>query len=114
VGEGGKSLSGGQRQRIGLARALYGDPTLVVLDEPNSNLDALGEAALADAIRVLKQQGKTCIIVTHKVNILSLADRILVLKDGTVSEYGARDSVLKPISRGRALPVYPVPQVASS
>ncbi|MCF4130236.1 type I secretion system permease/ATPase [Methylobacterium sp. SyP6R] len=96
VGEGGSALSGGQRQRIGLARAIYGDPALVVLDEPNSNLDALGEAALAQALEVLKGRGTTCVLITHKANVLTLADYILVLKDGTVSRFGTRDEVLTP------------------
>ncbi|KMO36711.1 hypothetical protein VQ03_20125 [Methylobacterium tarhaniae] len=96
VGEGGSALSGGQRQRIGLARAIYGDPALVVLDEPNSNLDAVGEAALAQALEVLKGRGTTCVLITHKANVLTLADYILVLKDGTVSRFGTRDEVLTP------------------
>ena len=96
VGESGGALSGGQRQRIGLARAIYGHPALVVLDEPNSNLDALGEAALAQALQVLRERGTTCVLITHKANVLTLCDYILVLKDGTVSRFGTRDEVLTP------------------
>ncbi|MGE7417332.1 type I secretion system permease/ATPase [Methylobacterium tarhaniae] len=96
VGEGGSALSGGQRQRIGLARAIYGDPALVVLDEPNSNLDAVGEVALAGVLQALKERGTTCVLITHKANVLTLADHILVLKDGTVSKFGTRDEVLTP------------------
>src|SRR5260370_632816 len=74
IGEGGQTLSGGQRQRVGLARALFGKPAIVVLDEPNANLDSTGESALVAAIRYLKQAGSTGIFVTHKTNMLTLAD----------------------------------------
>lgn len=94
VGGGGRSLSGGQRQRIGLARAVYGAPALVVLDEPNANLDSLGEGALAETVSALKASATTCMIITHKANILTLADYVLVLKDGTVSKFGPRDEVM--------------------
>lgn len=104
VGEGGSSLSGGQRQRIGLARALYGNPSLVVLDEPNANLDAQGEAALAIAVAALKRRGATTFIITHKANILNLADKILVLTDGRVSAFGPRDEIFPKITGPRAVP----------
>ncbi|BAF71301.1 type I secretion system permease/ATPase [Sulfurovum sp. NBC37-1] len=94
VGVGGMALSGGQKQRIGLARALYGNPKIVVLDEPNSNLDDAGEYALTMALRVMKEKGITVIFVTHKQNILSLADKLLVLNDGKTVYYDEREKVM--------------------
>ena len=94
IGEAGSLLSGGQRQRIGLARAMYGDPTVVVLDEPNSNLDDVGEAALVNAVQDLKQQAKTVILITHRMNIIGVADRIMVLNDGRITHYGPAQEIL--------------------
>lgn len=94
MGEAGNLLSGGQRQRIGLARAMYGDPSVVVLDEPNSNLDDVGEAALVKAVQELKAQGKTVFLITHRTHIVGVADRILVLRDGSIQIYGTRDEVI--------------------
>lgn len=94
AGEAGGLLSGGQRQRLGLARAMYGDPALVVLDEPNANLDDVGERALVQAVQDLKAKGKTVFLITHRLNILGVADYLLVLKDGKVAHYGTRDDVL--------------------
>ncbi len=91
VGQAGKLLSGGQRQRLALARALYGSPALLVLDEPNANLDDVGEAALARAIRDLKAAGKTVFMVLHQRNLLALADRVLVLADGRIAQFGKLD-----------------------
>jgi len=90
----GSLLSGGQRQRIGLARAMYGNPSVVVLDEPNSNLDDVGERALAHALHGLKQQGTTVFLIVHRANIANFVDRILVLRDGTVQMYGPRQEVM--------------------
>ena len=98
VGVGGMSLSGGQKQRIGLARALYGDPKIIVLDEPNSNLDDAGEYALAMALRVMKEKKITVIFITHKQNILSLADKLIVLKEGQVVYYDEREKVMEALS----------------
>jgi ATP-binding cassette subfamily C protein EexD len=99
IGAQGGGLSGGQRQRIGLARALYGEPTLIVLDEPNSNLDDVGEKALAAAIHTMKQRGATIFIITHRVNILSQVEKLLVLSQGSLQMYGPRDEVLKALQQ---------------
>ena len=94
IGEGGHALSGGQRQRIGLARALYGKPAYIILDEPNASLDADGEAALLSAIQQLRQDGSTVVLITHKTNILATVDKILVLAHGQVAGFGSRDEIL--------------------
>lgn len=97
VGDGGMFLSGGQRQRVGLARAVYRYPSLVVLDEPNSNLDSLGEKALVSCIEELKRMGKTVVLVTHKTNLLALSDKTLMLMNGTVEKFGpTKDFFQKP------------------
>ena len=95
VGAHGHRLSGGQRQRLGLARALYGDPALVVLDEPNANLDTAGERALLNALAELKRLGRTVLIVAHQPTMLRTADTVLMLKDGLVDGFGPRDEILK-------------------
>jgi len=100
LGDGGSALSGGQKQRIGLARALYGDPALIVLDEPNSNLDDQGEAALAETLRRLKAEKRTVVIITHRMSTLAVADSILVLHEGTVKLHGPRDQVLAALRSG--------------
>ncbi|MET3181772.1 UNVERIFIED_ORG: ATP-binding cassette subfamily C exporter for protease/lipase [Variovorax guangxiensis] len=99
IGDAGHLLSGGQRQRIGLARALYGDPSLIVLDEPNANLDDAGEAALLRAIRELKSRGKTVFLVTHRQGAVAVADRLMVLSDGELTADGPRDAVLASLRR---------------
>jgi ATP-binding cassette subfamily C protein EexD len=95
----GQIVSAGQRQRIGLARALYGDPKIVVLDEPNANLDQDGEAALEWTLRRLERTGHTVIVVTHRRNILALADQILLIRDGQVGMLGPRDQVLAALQK---------------
>ena len=101
MGEAGGLLSGGQRQRIGLARALYGDPALVVLDEPNANLDDEGEAALVRAVNGLKAKGKTVVLISHRPGIIGVADRLLILHEGTVQASGPRDGVLAALQQQR-------------
>jgi ABC-type protease/lipase transport system fused ATPase/permease subunit len=105
IGEGGLTLSGGQRQRIGLARALYGKPAYVILDEPNASLDADGEAALLSAIQQLRQSGCTTVLITHKTNILATVDKILVMAQGQVAGFGNRDEVLSKLLGPRLAPV---------
>lgn len=99
LGEGGGSLSGGQKQRIGLARAMYGYPAIIVLDEPNSNLDDIGEQALVRAIAGLKAAGTTVVLITHRTSIINSVDKLLVLRDGTVSFFGPRDQVLQALAQ---------------
>lgn len=96
------ALSPGQRQRIALARALYGDPRLVVLDEPNSNLDADGEQALLATMRALKEQGVTVVVVAHRPSLLVGVDKVLVLREGNVEAFGPRGEVLQRIVRRAA------------
>jgi ATP-binding cassette subfamily C protein len=104
IGEGGEALSGGQRQRIALARALYGDPFLIVLDEPNSNLDNEGEAALRQAIAGAKARGAIVVLIAHRPSVLSVCDRILVLANGEQKDFGPRDEVWRRISTRVAAP----------
>ncbi|MBG9389801.1 type I secretion system permease/ATPase [Caenimonas aquaedulcis] len=99
VGREGAMLSGGQRQRVGLARAIYGDPVFVVLDEPNSSLDEAGDAALSSAIQQLKSRGTTFVVMTHRTSVLSVADKMLVLRDGQVHAFGPRDDVLAALAK---------------
>ncbi len=109
VGGAGHRLSGGQSQRIGFARALYGDPRLVVLDEPNSNLDGAGEDSLLNALGTLRQEGVTLVIVAHRPSILNGVDKMLVLKgNGTVEAYGPRAEVMAQFAK-RAQPAQPQP-----
>ena len=97
VGESGLMLSAGQRQRVALARALYGDPFLVVLDEPNSNLDAIGDFALANAIKAVRARGGIVVIVAHRPSALNGIDMILALANGQVRSFGPKEDVLKQV-----------------
>lgn len=99
IGDAGTVLSGGQRQRIGLARALFGNPKLVVLDEPNASLDEAGELALLQAVAHLKKNGATVIIITHKVSLLANVDKLLIMQEGTVAVFGPRAGVLAHIAK---------------
>lgn len=99
IGASAGALSGGQRQRVALARAMYDDPSLIVLDEPNSNLDDVGEAALVKAVLDLKAHGKTVVVISHRVSILSAVDKVLVMREGAVALYGPRDQVLTALAQ---------------
>lgn len=99
IGEAGLVLSAGQRQRVALARALYGEPALIVLDEPNASLDDAGDAALAAALRTMKEEKRTVFVMTHRVNLLSVVDAVMVLAAGALRAYGPRDVVLKGLAR---------------
>ncbi len=102
IGDGGAVLSVGTRQRIALARALYGDPKVVVLDEPNSNLDSMGEAALSSALQFLKQKGTTVILITHRQSALQHADRLLVLNSGRIDMIGPTAEVMAKLRENSA------------
>src|SRR5262249_49342646 len=109
IGEHGAALSAGQRQRIALARALYGDPFLVVLDEPNSNLDTEGEAALIRAIKGVRERGGIVIVITHNYNVLAAVDLLLVMSEGKVLAFGPRDRVMRKLVRRSAADAAPRP-----
>jgi len=111
LGDSGAGLSGGQKQRIGLARAVYGLPAVIVLDEPNSNLDDAGEQALLQAITRLKTLKRTLILITHKPNVLTLTDQLLILRDGQLQAFGPTASVLAAPASGQARPAKPAMNV---
>jgi ATP-binding cassette subfamily C exporter for protease/lipase len=121
IGLDGAVLSGGQRQRIALARAVYGDPRLIVLDEPNSSLDEAGEKALLLMLARLKSRGATVVAITHRTGMLPVTDRLLVLREGQVALFGPRDEVLAALKNagdqvrakgaGQTAPATPAPTV---
>lgn len=100
IGEGGTVLSGGQRQRIALARAVYDDPVLLVLDEPNSNLDEAGEQVLVETLNRLKALNKTIFVITHRTPVLAVADKIMILNSGTVQMYGPKQEIMDTVRNG--------------
>jgi ATP-binding cassette, subfamily C, bacterial EexD len=116
LGPAGDQLSGGQRQRIALARALYADPVLLVLDEPNSNLDETGEASLIEAMRQAKAAGRTVIVIAHRASVLTQMDTLIVLRDGAVAMHGPRAEVMPKLLRAASGPSQapPLPSIASS
>ena len=99
IGEGGVVLSAGKRQRVALARALFGDPALIVLDEPNANLDEAGDAALLAALNAMREERRTAIVMTHRPNVVRIADVVMILAGGVVPAYGPRDSVLRKLAQ---------------
>jgi len=109
LGDGGAVLSGGYRQRIGLARAVFGNPSLVVLDEPSSNLDADGDTALTDCVRTLKHRGVTVVIISHRPATIGVVDKILLMREGVAEMFGPRAEVMAKLTR----PV-PVPTIKSA
>ncbi|OUX32863.1 MAG: hypothetical protein CBE20_06780 [Gammaproteobacteria bacterium TMED260] len=104
IGGSGGTLSGGQRQRIGLARAVFGCPPLLILDEPNSNLDDQGEKELVEALRRIKAEGSTIIVITHRTMVLQSVDKILVMKEGAAVSFGPKDQVLASLMGPAAIP----------
>ena len=123
IGAGGASLSGGQRQRIGFARAIYDNPVLVVLDEPNSNLDDQGEASLVNAIKLLKENNTTIILITHRPSILQVTNKIAVIKQGVLELYGDSKEILEKMAAASkqtaapkqvSKPTTPMPKISLS
>ncbi len=114
IGAGGGVLSGGQRQRIGLARAVYGEPKLIVLDEPNSNLDDVGDAALGAALAKLKEKGTTLIVISHRTTILSSVDKLMFLRDGMIADFGDTKTVIENLQKAQAPVPAPKPKTVTT
>lgn len=103
IGLEGSSLSGGQKQRVGLARAFYGNPRLIILDEPNANLDEKGEQALVNAMKYAKEKNTSTIVISHRPSILAFVDMIMIMQEGTVVAYGPREDILARFNKNSAL-----------
>ncbi len=117
IGESGAALSGGQRQRIALARAIFGNPCFLVLDEPNASLDNIGESALVEAMHCLRAEGMTIIVIAHRPTLLKYVDKVLVLRNGMVDDFGFRDDVLEKLqtpTRALGAPKWSKPQIVKS
>lgn len=99
LGDGGAGLSGGQKQRLGLARTMYDDPSLIVLDEPNSNLDDVGEQALLAALIDLRKRGKTIVLITHRTSIISVTSKLLLLQDGMAKMFGPTNQIIEALTK---------------
>jgi ABC-type protease/lipase transport system fused ATPase/permease subunit len=112
VGDNGRALSGGQRQRIGLARALFGEPTVLVLDEPTASLDNDGELQVIEAIGEAKKRGVTVIVIDHKIKLIQNVDFVLMHRDGQAVSFGPRDQVLKPLLQPAQPPSRPRNQIS--
>lgn len=112
IGDAGAGLSGGQKQRIGLARALYGDPSFIVLDEPNSNLDEAGVASLMKAVSVLSQQKKTVILITHNPLVLRVTSKLMILRNGLIDKFGPTGDVVKELTEASRAANPQVPTVS--
>jgi ATP-binding cassette subfamily C protein len=102
LGDGGFTVSGGQRQRLALARAMFGSPRLLVLDEPNSNMDGAGEQALLNTIREAKKAGITVIMIAHRMSVMTVTDKLLVLREGMVEQFGPRQDIMKAMTTQHA------------
>jgi ATP-binding cassette subfamily C protein len=110
LGWGGSGLSAGQAQRIGLARALYGDPPLVLLDEPNAHLDATGEGQLVETLIALRERKAGVMIVAHRLGVLAAVDKILVMRDGQIEAFGGRDEIMARLGGSKATPIEAPPR----
>jgi ATP-binding cassette subfamily C exporter for protease/lipase len=112
IGDAGSHLSGGQRQRLALARAVYRSPKLVVLDEPNANLDEAGERALAQTVKELRNRGSTVFLISHRPTAVALADRIIIMGNGRIKLYGERDEVRRQFKQAAQQGALPKPATA--